>query len=215
MNAEGIAEGIMYICCVIFTGIIPAGYYLLWRDQHRSRRANETRRREAEHAARMAEEECQRAKQHAEEEERQREERRKAHTARAVAAFPGYWTEYRILNRPGWKSPNLPSWKSPPILNDWESPKIADLFPPDVIVECGDEDIEFYKATRVRELEANYPGLREVRRWMADEIRRERLEWRLALEHEESEREHEEYLRERLAEQIRVNIHDLPPIGGD
>jgi hypothetical protein len=81
-----------------------------------------------------------------------------------------------------------------------------------VIVECGDEGIEFYKVTRVRELEANDFGVRAVRRAMADEIRRER---RAELEHEAAELEHEEYLRERLAEQIRVNIDDLPPVGGE
>ena len=84
-----------------------------------------------------------------------------------------------------------------------------------MIVECDDKDIEFYKATRVREFEANDPELRAARRGMADEIRLERAERQLALEHEEAELEHEEYLRKRLAEQIRVNIDDLPPVGGD
>ena len=101
MNAEGIITATAaVIVCGIGLGIYPLGCYLLWRDRHRARQAIETRRRAAEHASIIArKEEHQREKRRAEE-ERQRGERRKAHTARAVAAFPGYWTEDRILNRP-------------------------------------------------------------------------------------------------------------------
>jgi hypothetical protein len=160
--------------------------------QREERRAEKKRQLEEERAElerqreeRRAQEQRQREKQRAEE-ERQREKLRLVNIARALAAFPGYWTADRILKRPG-----------------WEAPKVADLFPPDVIVECDGEDIEFYKATRVREFEANDPDVRAARDAAVFDIRCTRSD-------RQAELEYEEYLRKRPAEHIRVKIDDLP-----
>jgi hypothetical protein len=114
--------------------------------------------------------------------------------ARAIAAFPCHWTWGRIWKRPGLLEAS------------------ARFYPPDVIVECDDKTIELFKVTRVRDFERNDRYVQRRRRKMADHIRRDRCQKRAK---RQAELEHEEYLRKRLAEQIRVKIDDLPPVHAD
>lgn len=85
---------------------------------------------------------------------------------------------------------------------------LKELYPPDVVVHCPEgDDIKLFKATRVREFEANDPELRDLRKMIAEDIRADRRQKRAE---RQAKREREEHLRRRLAEQIRVNIDDLP-----
>jgi hypothetical protein len=121
-------------------------------------------------------------------------ERRRANLARALAAFPGHWTADQIVEKRHWRH------------RQWVDP----LNPPHVIVRCEpDDNVELFKATRVREYEMHRPNIKEARNEMARDIRCERRQER---ERRQVEDEREAYLRERLAAQISVNVHDLPPL---
>jgi len=125
-----------------------------------------------------------------EEAERQKEqERKREKVARALAAFPRHWSTARVLMRPG-----------------WDSSRVADLFPPDVIIECDDGSIELYKPTRVRSLEARDKTLKRCRKHMAICIR---LRRQIASLEKQECIAREKRLRQRLAAQIRADIEAL------
>jgi len=142
------------------------------------------KKREAESKAELARFEAEATR---EEGERQKEqERKREKVARALAAFPNHWSTERVLKRPG-----------------WDSSKVADLFPPDVIIECDDGAVELYKATRVRSLEAHDKNLKRRRKHTAICIR---LRRQIASLEEQERITRQERLRQRLAEQIRGDI---------
>jgi len=122
-------------------------------------------------------------------ERQQEQERKREKVARALAAFPNHWPSERVLERPG-----------------WDASKVADLFPPDVTIECDDGAIELYKASRVRSLEAGDKNLKRPRKHMAICIR---LRRQIASLEKQERIAREERLRQRLAEQIRVDIEAL------
>jgi hypothetical protein len=145
------------------------------------------KKREAESKAELAGYE---AEANREETERQREqERKREKVVRALAAFPRHWSTARVLKRPG-----------------WDSSRIADLFPPDVIIECDDGAIELHKPTRVRSLEARDKNLKRRRKHMAICIR---LRRQIASLEKQERIAREERLRQRLAAQIRTEIEAL------
>jgi len=125
-----------------------------------------------------------------EEAERQKEqEHKREKISRALAAFPRHWSRARVLQRPG-----------------WDSSRVADLNPPDVIIECDDGAIELYKPTRVRSLEARDNMLKRRRKHTAICIR---LRRQIASLEKQESIALEERMRQRLAAQVRADIEAL------
>lgn len=125
-----------------------------------------------------------------EEAERQKEqEHKREKIARALAAFPRHWSRARVLKRPG-----------------WDTSRVADLSPPDVIIECDDGAIELYKPTRVRSLEARDNILKRRRKHTAICIR---LRRQIASLEKQESIAREERLRQRLAAQVRADIEAI------
>jgi hypothetical protein len=122
-------------------------------------------------------------------EKQQEQERKREKVSRALAAFPSHWPAERILERPG-----------------WDSSRVANLFPPDVTIECDDGAVELYKAPRVRRLEAHDKHLKRLRKHMAICIR---LRRQIASLEKQERIARDERLRQRLAEQIRIDMEAL------
>jgi hypothetical protein len=138
---------------------------------------------EAELALLEAEATCKVAERH------QEQERKRERVARALAAFPCHWQTERVLQRPG-----------------WDSSRVANLFPPDVTIECDDGAIQLYRATRVRSFEVHDKNLQRRRKHMAICIR---LRRQIASLEKQERVALEERLRQRLAEQIRIDMEAL------
>jgi hypothetical protein len=149
-------------------------------DARRKKREAEPKPEHARFEAEATREEAERLK----EQERKREK-----VARALAAFPRHWSTARVLKRPG-----------------WDSSRVADLFPPDVIIECDDGAIELFKPTRVRSLEAHDKNLKRRRKHTAICIR---LRRQIASLEKQERIAREERLRQRIAAQIRTDIEAL------
>ena len=151
-------------------------YFDIRRKKHEAATKAELARLEAEATRKVAE-------------RQQEEERKREKVARALAAFPSRWPTERVLARPG-----------------WDSSRVANLFPPDVTIECDDGAIELYKAARVRSLEARDKNLKRLRKHMAICIR---LRRQIASLEKQERAAREERLHQRFAEQIRVDMEAL------
>jgi hypothetical protein len=127
--------------------------------------------------------------------------------ARVQAAYPGHWPAQRVWNRPGWLDAR--NWQE-------EGECLSELLgPPDILVTRElDDDIGLFIAARVRNIEAAYTFLADVRRTRAKELRKERQCTQQERRRQEIERAAQEAKRRaheaRMAQQIVIALDDLP-----